>query len=220
MTDLLRHRFDFVALTTLARVKAKMDNSLTVPAQDAVLQAHIDEVSAEFASYLQFHTLRKDRDEVHRIRAASADVTLGARPVHALSQVVWAEQLEGLEEATPLGLDCYLIHPETGWLELDLGTAGGRGYVRVSYNGGLGTMPEALPGASPTSPGAMTPYVVIEFPEIAAACEAQVAYRHQRQSTLGGDVTTIPGAGTSFRGEYGLLKSVEAVLNRYRRMSI
>ncbi len=195
-------RYEWVALTTLARVKAKLDPSSQDDGQDAVLTQLIDEVSAQFAAYLQVHTLQKTRDEVHRLRPKTRIVTLDARPIIGDAMVFHgATQTAAANGTTPLDASCYFVRDQSGWIELTPPMTAAT-YFLVQYTGGLGT--DAASAAA-------------NAPDIADAADLQVAYRYKRQGNPGGNVTSLAGGGTQYDSQYGLLKEVKRVLAPYAR---
>jgi len=188
--------------TTLERVKALYTPSIDTGDLDALIATLIGDVSARFVRFLGLHALRVERTELYEVRRFAKIVSLDAKPIDGAATFTVDY---GADTGTGLSLittQSFILNKAAGWLRLLFETRADPGYVRVKYTGGLGTTVANL---------------ITAWPDLAGAADRQVIYLLQRRGMLGGNVTVPMGGGTSFEGQYGLLKEVENVLAQHRR---
>ena len=194
-----------VNLTTRAIVKALVDGSVDTTAQDALIDQMISEVSSEMTRYLGFHTVRGSRTEQYNVPINRKMLTLDSRPVVSLSSIKYSDTIAGLATADEMDTDYYVLRKQAGWIQFCTALWFTNGFFSVTYDDGLGLTAGDI---------------VANYPEISGACARQVKYYLQRTDGLGGSVTSIAGASSSYTYEYGLMQSVKSVLDAYRRSTM
>ena len=76
--------------------------------------------------------------------------------------------------------------------------------MQVTYTGGLATS---------------TANLITAYPDLAQACDLQVAYLHRRRLSAGGNFS-VGQSSTQYTGDYDLLVDVQKTLNKYMRISL
>lgn len=204
----LSGQLDVVDLTTLARVRTLIPQAVTDTTMDATITQFIADVSARIGRYIGWHLLSQARVETYEIRKFQSVLRLDAKPVTAPTAVkVSGTNLSGADwtAAGAASASTYSVNLGGGWLRFYKSQISDPGYVQVSYTGGF---------------GAAASNVISDFPELAQACEIQVKYLLERLASIGGDVTTTSGAGTSFNSAYALHREVVSILALHRRAAI
>ena len=198
-----------IDLTTPARIAIQRDLGGSADPRTELIAATISEVSAEITDYLAMHTLRTERTEDYELPQFERGITLAGIDVDVSADaitVLAASEYRDLPTAAPLvsGAD-YVVRPRNGTLRIVGKQEWDPAYIRVTYTGGL------FADASE---------IGTKHGWITAAAEKQIVYRLQRMLTLGGNISSSPGGGTNFVDEYGLLKTVKAMLVAHRRIYI
>lgn len=200
-------------LTTLARVKTALKLADADTARDAALSQFITELSMEFASLMKRWTLSARRQEIVHFSAGRKTVGVRGYPVTTFHTVQLAET-EDFAGVSNLAATDYHTQALIGLVHLRIAPQAVRrapsrvpmhpAVARVDYTGGMAVDTAAL---------------IANYPDLAAACEQQVAYLWQRsqRNALGSNSTTGPNGETKFEGQYDLLPTVRAVVDRYTR---
>ena len=192
----------FTSLTTTARVIAKMDVDSASDSRTAFIDSLIEEVSTHMGVMLNRHLLRTERTETYKLRRWAKTLTLDGADA-SITSIKAATDPSGLSTAAALvANDDYFLEARGGVVKLFGEQPGDPLYVEVTYTGGYFT------GASEIGTKHMW---------LTDACEMQVLHRLRRQDTLGGNLQTIAGAGTSFEGAYNLLPTVRDVIRAHRK---
>lgn len=195
-------RYEPVDLLTLDDLRIAADPSYgeehATEYTDNVLAPIISEVSGQIAADICQHTLRKERTETHAIRGSERTITLRAANVDPDSIEV---EIDGdfLDESD------FVLHEETGWIQLHKPLTGRRFDIfkaSVTYTGGLGADTEALK---------------LAHPRLHAAAVMQAKYRLERRDNIGGPISVPQGMTATASGQYRTLRHVAAVLDTYRR---
>lgn len=196
--------------TTLEAVKILLDVEPTDCTRDALIAQLISDVSARFVSFLGLHAVSAERTEVYELGQSKKILSLDAKPVDTAQAFTVKLGSAGTDFATAgeVSSSSYTVSAPGGWIRFRIDTPNDPNLVQVTYTGGLGSS---------------TAEIMSNFPDLASACGLQVKYLLNRRDSLGGNVTvhgTAAGfgsGGTSYTGQYGLLKEVEQMLETHRR---
>lgn len=185
-------QLDVIDLTTLARVRSLIPLSVNDASQDTLFGQFITDVSARIGRHIGWHLGASARVETYMLRQHQRFVRLDAKPITVMTAVKYSGS--NLSDAdwtahSVLAENNYSVNLAGGSIMFLTPRTADPGFCQVSYTGGFGADAAA---------------VVLAFPELSQACELQVKYLHERLSSLGGDVTTTTGAGTSFNNAYKL----------------
>lgn len=194
--------------TTVADVKNMMQPTGTQPSSmDTWLGEVITSVSRELTDYLGWHALQVERTEIYRTRVHKRVITLDAKNIDTDATFVLKLNHHGKDwaETTETDSDLYHVHQAAGYILLTYPITHVHGFAQVQYTGGWGTT---------------TAELKVNYPDLAQACVTQVKYLADRRVSLGGDVQTTPGTGTSFGSQYNLLTSVKRTLERHRKREV
>jgi len=198
--------FDAVDFTDLAAVKTAMNTTSSSTALDGLIATEIGDISAEMTRYLGFHTLSASRTETYVLRHGKRVLTLDARPVTVLpTSLKIANHPDDFSAASEIDSRDYVVHQEAGWIKFSRRMARDTSFVRVTYTGGL---------------AADSSGIITNYPELARAAALQVKFLHERRDSIGGSVTTLAGAKTTYNSQYGLLAQTRRVLDAYRRQAV
>lgn len=200
------NELQYVALSTSARIIAKMDLSDAGDSRTAFIDSMIQEVSSTMTDYLGVHTLRAERTEQYQLRKFSRNLSLDAFDVSDTITVKVARRPSDFATTTAETIDeDFTLDQRMGSITLLDPQPYDPAWFEVTYTGGFFTDTSELG---------------TKHQWLTNACEMQVLYRLQRQDTLGGNVD-VTGAGTSFTlDSYGLLPVVRAALRRHRRVIV
>lgn len=195
-------QLDVVDLTTLDRVRGLIPQSAYDSTMDELIARLIVDQSAMITRHLGLHTLSATRSEVYELRQHARVLSLDAKPI-VVTQIKESSSIpDDWTTVASVGTSQYVVNAAAGWIRFLKPRPNSPGYIRVNYSGGFGVT---------------TANVITDFPDIAQACELAVKYELERLATIGGDITTIPGAGTSFGGSYKMHIEVERLLSYHRR---
>ncbi len=195
-------QLDVIDLTTLDRVRQLITQSVYDSSMDELLSRLIVDHSAMISRHLGMHLSSAARVEVYELRQHARVFSLDAKPVVVTEIKENPSIPDDWTTVGAIGTSLYVVNKAGGWIRFLTQRLNAPGYLQVTYTGGFGTA---------------TADIIADFPDIAQACELAVKYHLERLQTLGGDVTTIPGAGTSFGGPYGMHREVERILSYHRR---
>lgn len=196
--------FQSVDLLTVDDLRVALDpsyNETFTPAYTAQLESVIAEVSGQITAYIQQHTLRAERSETYTVRGTDRALVLrGAKVDEDWFTVEVADVAFGEEN--------YILKADSGLVVFLAGVTGRRSdilRVVVNYTGGLGADAASIKAG---------------FPDLHAAAVMQCKYRMQRSDSIGGPLTIPQGMTATSDGQYGFLKHIQTVLDRYRRFGI
>jgi hypothetical protein len=213
MTSLEFVSWDSLDLTTVARVKAVVDSSSTDTTRDGLIGDLITEVSKQFTNYIGNHMLEATRTETYEIKQNARMMTLDASPVRTgaggVTSIWYDYHPSELTISDALEAKDYSVHNGAGWIRFHRQLQYDPGYIQIVYTAGMATA---------TSNTTDDSGVLERYPDLAHMCDLQVKYLLERLKTLGGSITTIPGAKASFVGEYGFLRQVRKHLDSIRRV--
>ena len=200
--------------TTRARVKTLLGIANADVSQDGLIDQLVTAVSQRFDTEMRRHSQQTARTEVYPVKFTRRLITLKGAPVATSpAPVVKISDTTDFTTATTMvANDDYVIEFDAGVVRLLTQgtpfTAGAAGrpvapyYVQVQYTGGFATS---------------TANVISAYPDLAQACDLQVAYQHRRRVSPGGNVT-VGDSSTQYTKDYGLLDEVREVLNKYKRI--
>lgn len=188
-------------LTTKARIKA-LRGILTTDSDDLIDQI-IANVSARFESVLARHTLTQAYTETYELPRARKVVWLRGFPVSSITSIRYTEEPGDTSVDALTANEDYYLDSEDGTVRLrNMETPYDPGFVAVTYTGGM---------------AATTAAFITAFPDIAAACDAQVVYEMNRRSSPGGSISTRDGKSDFADREVNLLSGVREVLASHSR---
>lgn len=194
-----------VDLTTVARVKAVLEQGgKTWSAADALIAQLVTEVSAAIERHLCRGLKAEARVEDFDIAPGQRVLVVEASPIAASpAVVVRADVARVFGDDTIVATTDYVVRSRLGIIEFDAyQPAPGPGVVRVAYTGGLGADGTAIAAG---------------YPDLAAACEMQVAAIVTRRGNLGSSATSGGGGATTYTGALDWLPQVKALLAPLRR---
>ena len=197
---------DVVDLTTLDRVRELIKQAVEDSSSDPLVARLITDQSTMIARHIGLHTKDATRSEVYELQKHARVLSLDAKPVSAVTTIRENPSIpDDWTTVADMGTSLYVLNKPGGWIRFLKSRANDPGYIQVSYTGGL---------------GATAADVITNYPDIAQACELAVKYELERLNTIGGDITTIPGASTTFGGQYQMHKEVERLLGYHRRAAV
>ena len=193
-----------VEVTTLARVKALLDMSVSVTTQDAVLNALIAGVSQRFEGFIGRPISAEARTEVYDWPDnRRTSLFLRAYPVSSVATIKNATDWD-FSAATALDAADFNVDAETGEVVFVSPLLTGTRVVQVVYTAGLAANTAALIAAHPV---------------IASAGDLQVAAVWRRRASPQGSVSLIPGQGSlTQESALDLIPEVQSALWPYRRV--
>jgi hypothetical protein len=199
-------QLDVIDLTTLERVRELIPQNKDDKSADELMARLITDQSAMIGRHIGLHLSSVARVEVYELRQHARVLTLDAKPVSAITTIRENPSIpDDWTTIADTSSSLYALNSPGGWIRFLKNRANDPGYIQVSYTGGFGVA---------------TANIITDFPEIAQACELAVKYEMERLNTLGGDITTIPGASTTFNAPYMMHKEVERLLGYHRRASV
>jgi hypothetical protein len=202
--------------TTRARVKTLLGIASADVSQDSLLDQLIQATSMRFDAEMRRHSQQTARTEVYPIKLSRRLVTLQGAPVNgSVAFTVKLNDTTDFTTATTLVRnDDYVLEDTAGVIRLvSQGTPFTAGsmarpimpyYIQVTYTGGFATS---------------TANLITGYPDIAQACDLQVAYLHRRRTTPGGNVT-MGESSTQYTKDYQLLDEVRQALSKYKRLTL
>ena len=191
-------------LTTLARVKNILKDDGTQ--NDVLIDQLIDAVSLQIERILNRHTMESARTEQYDIVPRQQVFMLRGFPVLASPAAVVKNSLSrDFAAASAIASTSYYLDAPRGILNIDLiGLAWGPGTLQVAYTGGLADT---------------TVNLVANYPNIATACDLQVAHLIQRKDELGLSSFSAEGGSVVVAIQAGLIKVAEQLIQPYKRMA-
>lgn len=199
-------QLDTIDLTTLDRVRELIPQAVNDSSSDPLVARLITDQSAMISRHIGLHLSVVARTEVYELRKHARVLSLDAKPVSAITEI--RESASFPDDWTTVGTtstSLFVLNKTGGWIRFLKSRVNDPGYIRVIYTGGFGIA---------------TANIITDFPDIAQACELAVKYELERLNTIGGDITTIPGASTTFGGQYRMHKEVERLLGYHRRAAV
>jgi hypothetical protein len=201
-------------LSTLARVKAATKH--TGSTDDTLLALLLTEVSRLMERQMMRHAQRVERTEVFPLVSGYRTFSLPGVPIDLAQDVEmiasttrdftsgdaipWERNTDYLLDETSGHVDVLSL-PATKIIGVGLAPLA-PAYIQVRYTGGLAVDTAGL---------------IAAYPDIAGACDMQVAHRFRRMETLGSTTEKQAGSEATSTGEYDLLKAVDRVCAYYRR---
>lgn len=202
--------------TTKARVKVLLGIGAADTSQDSFIDQLITATSGRFDAEMRRHSTQTARTEVYPVKFTRRLVTLKGAPVPSggALTVKISDTTDFTTAVTLVKDDDFIIEHDAGVLRLMTQgtpfTAGSTGrpiapyYIQVTYTGGFATS---------------TANLIAGWPDLAEACDLQVAYLYKRRVSPGGNVS-VGDSSTQYTKDYGLLDEVREALNKYKRISL
>lgn len=190
-------------LTTVARVKAILE--ISGAQHDTVLGQLVTGVSAAIERFLNRRAKEQAYTEQYDVIPGQQRLFLRAYPVAAAPAAIFANDISRtFGGSAVIPATNYYLDLERGIVEFDRQPlVYGPGVVQAIYTGGMGTDENDF---------------VINFPDVAQAAEAQIAYLWQRRGMKG--VATLSSGGASISLETPTIElqpGVRAMIQRHRR---
>jgi hypothetical protein len=202
--------------TTAARVKSLLGIGGADTSQDTLIAQLITSTSMRFDNEMRRHGQQSARTEVYPVKFTRRLVSLKGAPVPSAGAltVKISDSTDFTAAVTLSKNDDYIIENDAGIIRMITTgtpfTAGSAGrpiapyYLQVTYTGGLATN---------------TTQLITTYPDLAQACDLQVAYLHRRRLSAGGNFS-VGQSSTQYTGDYDLLADVQKTLNKYMRISL
>lgn len=193
-------------LTTSTRVKALTESGgiSAGTANDTLIAQLIATHSQNIENYLGRKTLATSRTEQFDVARGQRAFLLSAFPV---TEVTSARDADDRDFASALAIDTtdYYLDTARGVIEFDgYQPINGAGTLQVIYTGGM---------------AADTASFVAAYPDVAQACDMQVAYTISRKDQLGAQSIGTQSGSVGWAGPLDLLPEVKRLLEPYRRVS-
>lgn len=166
-------------LTTIERVKLRVDLSYTDETQDALLSRLVAGVSAEVERRLDRHVLSTSRTVQANVRAGQGAVALRGYPITSITSI-WNDRERDFGDETVLASSDYFADTTSGIVYFEVTLVGGPGVLKITYTGGMAASTDAFMAA---------------YPDIAEAVDQRCAQLYQRRAEIG--VTNVAGPGGS-----------------------
>ena len=195
-------------MTTIARVKVQIESKGQKIKHDSdvddLLSVLIADYSAAFERYLNRQVLTATTTEYFDVEPGQRIFFLDGYPVGSVTSVY--HDTSRVWPSGEIATTDYYIDTTTGYINVDgAGLYPGPGVFRVIYSGGMAATAAAF---------------IVAFPDLAAACDVQVAYHYSRSKSLG--ATSVSGRDGSVTNEGALdfLPTVKRALNGHRRLIV
>lgn len=192
-------------LTTSARVKEMLDSGgISVgSAIDTLITQLIATYSQNVEKHLGRHTESTSRTEQFDIARGQCFFQLPGSPVTSVTSVKAANDRD-FAGADAIDTDDYYVDLARGSIEFDSPlSVVGPGALQVIYEGGM---------AADTTAFAAT------FPDVAQACDIQIAYVISRKDQLGAQSIGTQSGNVGWSGPVDLLPEVKRLLEPHRRL--
>lgn len=203
-------------LSTLERVKAATGNA-EIDANDALLAQLLVGVSRRMEQRMCRHAQLVERTEVLEVGSGNYKVSLRGWPLTAGSEfelkASTTDDFASGESVVYVAGTDYVVNRQNGLIHLlrlpatksagILGTPIAPAFLQVRYTGGLAVDADGL---------------IAAYPDLADACDLQVAHRFQRKDSAGRTSEKSGGltGEAEHSGEYALLAEVREVCDWYR----
>lgn len=193
------------SFTTLARVKASAETGGQDPVDsdnDAYLNQLIADYSAVFETYLGRRSTNGSYREQFDVEPGQGVIVLDAYPNVSVASV-YNDSGREFSGSTISAADYHVDSPN-GLVQFDkVSLVPGYGSVLINWTGGLGTTTTAL---------------VRDFPDLAHACDIQVAHHFRRRDSLGSTGQSLGAGNVSWEGAMNLLPTVKDILDKRKRV--
>jgi hypothetical protein len=194
------------SFTTLARVKTVMETGGADPV-DSSHENYINQLivgySAEFERYLGRKSTNQNYRQQFDVEPGQKIIALPAYPNVSVSTVINDSSREF--SGSTVSASDYYVDSDNGLIQIDdTSLVPGFGVLLVNWTGGLGTNTTAL---------------VRDFPDLASACDTQVAYHFRRRETLGSTGLSQGPGNQSWEGAIDFLPSVRQTLDQRKRVN-
>lgn len=195
-------------VTTLARLKDGRIPSLSSSTFDNLLTDLIQECSQQFEDYIGHSFLEQTYTELYDIpRGGLTILNLDQMPVQSITSIKMRSSVgSDFADVTALDTTTYDVDLATGevFFTQAMGWQGRR-LVQVVYVAGMGTDQADFE---------------VNYPEVVAAADRQIAWWFARRNMPGGETVMIGGGQTQQTKELTLLSTVKATLNGVRNWSV
>ena len=199
-----------IDLTTLARVKVHLEGGGADPLGgedqdwDTYLEELIGAYSSQMETYLGRASLAESRTETFDVSPGQRIFILKGYPNVAITSI--RHDYDRAFTGSTITTADYTLDDDQGLLHIDrYALTPGNQVLRVVYTGGLATTVTAFVGA---------------FPDLAHACDLQVAYHFKRADNLGATAQSFGDQNKSWVGALDWLPTVKATLDRHRRVRL
>jgi hypothetical protein len=197
-----------VDLTTVERVKALMGYLPENDDADQVLASLVRSVSAEMERALDRKVEIAERIALLSPEAGQRVFPLHAWPILSVASVTEDYTHRAFTGDTAVVLEAdvdFAVDSVNGLLHVDRwALRAGKSSLQVVYTGGMATDTDGF---------------VVDYPDLAAAADAQVVYQFRQRESIGKTNMQVQGVGVGFTPTAkGFQDQVEAAIARYRRV--
>lgn len=192
-------------LTTLARVLVHLEagkQAIGASSTTAYVQDLITTYSEVFEKYMGRVTLSGATTQQFDVDSGDRVFAMSAYPVSEVSSVY--NDTDRTWTSGAISSDNYYMDGD-GVLTVEYALVAGPGVLRVQYTGGMASTTTAF---------------VAAYPDIAGACDEQVAYHFQRREGIGAQGLSVGSANVSWSAAVDLLPKVKKTLDKHRRYTI
>lgn len=199
-------------LTTLARVKTLLGEAGA--SQDALLGQLIAAVSARFEEEMRRHTTQAARTEVYPVKMNRRMLTMRGAPVDLTQpfSLKFSDTTNFSGVPTMVRNSDFVVEEEMGILRLiTTGDAFAQGKLQRPF------MPYYVQIISTSGMATSTANFITAYPEVAQACDLQVAYLFRRRTSPGGDVK-VGDSFAQYTRDYNLLDEVRSAIWKHKRI--
>jgi hypothetical protein len=199
-----------LAMTTLARVRALMQENSPTAAMDPVLTDMITAISQRLEAELGRKVMLEARTEKFSPEPYSQLLVLGAAPVTepdsntGLPAFTVTEALDRqFADADPIDPTTYFLDAEAALVQLDGCFTGGKGTVQVVYTAGLAATPDDL---------------AANYPALVQAATFWVKELYDKRNQLGRSGESVSGTSVSWQDGLGdVPEIVRSLIAPWRR---
>ncbi len=192
-------------LTTSARVKEMLDSGgISVgSAIDTLITQMISTYSQNVERFLGRHVESTSRTEQYDIEVGQRFFHLPGSPISSITSVKAADDRD-FASADAIDTDNYYADLARGSIEFDTSpSAVGPGTLQIIYEGGM---------------AANTAAFIAAYPDVAQACDMQIAYVISRKDQLGAQSIGMQSGSIGWSGPVDMLPEVKRILEPYRRL--
>lgn len=199
-------------LTTLDRVKSRMDFESPDTQDDRRLARAIKSASARIEKYCGRLFEQKARTRQYGIPRGATSMFVDAYPIldasttpSATAPVINVDSAREFGSGTLVDVDNYYLKKRTGEIQFDrISLDWGPGAMKIVYTGGIAATPQGIVDAQP---------------DLAEAVDLTVSYWFQRRQEVGLRTVSAEGGSISSFSPSALTDDVTEILEQFRKVA-